>query len=169
MKNKTKLLVTTIIILFLAGFTNEIFATDNPITPVPDVLPIFTHEKENDGESDKKDSSAIENDSGHSTDYKFGTDIVTTTIDMVGHHTDNVDMKDITDISGKIIKIIQIIGTILAVVVLMILGIKYMLGSLEEKAQYKKAMIPYLVGAFLIFAGTTIVSIVYNMILGIIE
>ena len=38
-----------------------------------------------------------------------------------------------------------------AVVLVAFLGIKYMLGSAEEKAEYKKDMIPYLVGAFLLF------------------
>ena len=38
-----------------------------------------------------------------------------------------------------------------------------MIGSAEEKAEYKKTMIPYLVGAILIFASTTIVNVVYNM------
>ena len=34
---------------------------------------------------------------------------------------------------------------------------------LEEKAENKKTMIPYLVGAILIFASTTIVNVVYNI------
>lgn len=38
-----------------------------------------------------------------------------------------------------------------------------MVGSAEEKAEYKKTMIPYLVGAILIFASTTIVNVVYNI------
>ena len=42
-----------------------------------------------------------------------------------------------------------------------------MMGSAEEKAEYKKTMIPYLVGALLIFAATTIVNVVYNMFSGI--
>ena len=50
-----------------------------------------------------------------------------------------------------------------AVVILLVLGIKYMMGSAEEKAEYKKSMIPYIVGAVLIFASTTIVGVVYDM------
>jgi len=38
-----------------------------------------------------------------------------------------------------------------------------MMGSAEEKAEYKKTMIPYVVGAVLIFASTTIVNIVYQL------
>lgn len=40
----------------------------------------------------------------------------------------------------------------------MILGIKYMLGSTEQKATYKKSMLPYLVGAVLLFGGVSITT-----------
>lgn len=62
----------------------------------------------------------------------------------------------------SIMGLIQVAGIVLAVVILMILGIKYMMGSAEEKAEYKKTMIPYLVGAVLIFAASTIANIIYN-------
>ena len=69
----------------------------------------------------------------------------------------------IVSIGNKIIGTVQTVGTIVAVLVLVVLGIKYMMGSAEEKADYKKSMIPYLVGAVLIFASTTIVNIVYQL------
>ena len=47
-----------------------------------------------------------------------------------------------------------------AVVVLLVLGIKYMMGSASEKAEYKKTMIPYLVGALLIFGASAIAKAV---------
>ena len=50
---------------------------------------------------------------------------------------------------------------------IMVLGIKYMMGSAEEKAEYKKTMIPYLVGAILIFAATTIANVIYNFANGL--
>lgn len=62
-----------------------------------------------------------------------------------------------------IVATVQTVGVIVAVVILLVLGIKYMMGSAEEKADYKKSMIPYIVGAILIFASTTIVNIVYNL------
>lgn len=69
----------------------------------------------------------------------------------------------ITDMGGKIIGVVRTVGVLIAVVIILILGIKYMVGSAEEKADYKKSMIPYLVGAVLIFAGSTIAGIVYDM------
>lgn len=71
---------------------------------------------------------------------------------------------EVTDIAGNIVSVIQVIGTIIAVITIMILGIKYMAGSVEERANYKKTMIPYLVGCILLFATVTIVSAVYQVI-----
>lgn len=73
----------------------------------------------------------------------------------------------ITDIGKTIVGIFQIIGIVVAVVVLLVLGIKYMMGSAQEKAEYKKTMIPYLIGALLIFGATTIVNVVYSVFSGI--
>lgn len=58
---------------------------------------------------------------------------------------------------------INILGTILSVVILMIIGIKYMLGSVEEKAEYKKTMMSYVIGAILLFAVPTIANVIYNI------
>lgn len=74
---------------------------------------------------------------------------------------------DIQTVGEKIMGIIQTVGVVVAVVILMVLGIKYMMGSAEEKAEYKKTMIPYLVGAILIFGATTIANAVYNFATGI--
>lgn len=70
---------------------------------------------------------------------------------------------EVVNLGKTIVTIMQTVGIVVAVVVLLILGIKYMIGSAEEKAEYKKTMIPYLVGAILIFASTTIVNVVYNL------
>ncbi len=75
----------------------------------------------------------------------------------------NVDTTGITGLGNSIIAVVRIVGIVIAVVILLVLGIKYMMGSAEEKAEYKKSMIPYIVGAVLIFASTTIVGVVYDM------
>lgn len=72
------------------------------------------------------------------------------------------DPSEFTEIGKQIIGMVQSIGSIIAVLVLVILGIKYMMGSAEEKAEYKKTMIPYLIGAILVFAAANIAGMVYN-------
>ena len=84
---------------------------------------------------------------------------------------------DISDLSGTkasntqldgvintIVTIVSTIGSIISVIVIIILGIKYMVGSTEERAQFKQSMMPYLVGAIIVFAASTIVGIIYNAI-----
>lgn len=70
---------------------------------------------------------------------------------------------DFNNAGNAAIKVLSTIGMIISVVVLVALGIKYMLGSLEERAGYKKSMLPYIIGAILVFAASTIASIVYNV------
>ena len=72
--------------------------------------------------------------------------------------------EDITNIGNKLIGIITTVGVVVAVIVLLILGIKYMMGSAQEKAEYKKTMIPYIIGVVFIVAISTIVSIIANMV-----
>ena len=73
----------------------------------------------------------------------------------------------VQNLGQNIMGVIQVAGVVIAVVILMVLGIKYMMGSAEEKAEYKKTMIPYLVGAVLIFAATSIANVVYNFAIGL--
>ena len=72
------------------------------------------------------------------------------------------DTEGITELGQKLMGILSTIGMVVSVLVLMVLGIKYMMGSAEEKAEYKKTMIPYVVGAILIFGASTIATMVFN-------
>lgn len=81
-------------------------------------------------------------------------------ITKIDGKSDGVDSNNMTTVGNKIATIIRNVGIILAVVILMILGIKYMMGSAEEKAEYKKTMIPYIVGAVLLFGAAGIAQVV---------
>lgn len=77
------------------------------------------------------------------------------------------DDSDITPITNKVkpvINAISILGVIISVITLTILGIKYMMGSVEERAEYKTSMMPYLIGCTLLFSGSAIIGIIYNMV-----
>ena len=75
----------------------------------------------------------------------------------------SADTTKIEGVGASIVNIIITIGIILAVIVLLILGIKYMMGSASEKAEYKKTMIPYLVGAVLIFGACAIAKAIVSV------
>jgi len=65
--------------------------------------------------------------------------------------------------AGKILGIIRNCGVIASVVVMSIIGLKYMLGSLDEKANYKENMVPYIAGCALLLLCTTLPSIIYSI------
>ena len=70
----------------------------------------------------------------------------------------------ITNIGNQLITILTIVGTVASVIVLIVLGLKYMMGSAEEKAEYKKTMMPYVIGAALVFAASAIAGILYSFL-----
>lgn len=78
----------------------------------------------------------------------------------------NVDTNSISTIGGQIANILSTIGIIVGVIVLLVLGIKYMMGSTSEKAEYKKTMIPYLVGIVLLLGASGIVKAIASLKLG---
>ncbi len=96
----------------------------------------------------------------------MGASIVCAATDIGGVSIDpkTENTGDITKVGNKIMGILQVVGVLIAVIILMVLGIKYMMGSAEEKAEYKKTMIPYIVGAILIFAAATIANAIYNFV-----
>ncbi len=83
--------------------------------------------------------------------------------DPTNYQGDNsVTTDKIDSLGNQIITIVSTIGSIASVIVLIVLGIKYMMGSAEEKAEYKKTLLPYVIGAVLIFAASTIAGVVFN-------
>ena len=67
-------------------------------------------------------------------------------------------------IIGVVLGAIRNISVVVAVITLMIIGFKYILGSVEEKANYKATMMPYIIGCILAVSGTTLVSFIYNSV-----
>lgn len=65
--------------------------------------------------------------------------------------------------AGAILGWIQFFGILISVIVLAFIGLKYMLSSVEEKAEYKKTMIPYVVGCFMLMAISVIIEIIENI------
>lgn len=90
------------------------------------------------------------------------TDITPSSIDGSG----SVDTGSISSIGNNIVKILQTVGIVLSVVILIVIGIKYMMGSPEEKSEYKKSMMPYIIGAALIFAASALAQVVFNFFTG---
>ena len=99
----------------------------------------------------------------------LGTTVFAAPTDVVEKMKGTIDdgEKDATplaELGGRVLGIIQVAGVIIGTIILVVLGLKYMMGSLEEKAEYKKTMIPYVVGAVIIMAGPTIASGIFSLV-----
>lgn len=87
-------------------------------------------------------------------------------INPENYHSDGpeaADVKDMYKFGGSVAGVIQIVGTIVSVGVMMLLGIRYMVASADEKAEYKERLLPYLIGCVLLFGATNIVKIAYRV------
>ena len=76
--------------------------------------------------------------------------------------TTGAGASSVQKLGKSIIGIIQVVGSVAAVAVLVVLGIKYMMGSAEEKAEYKKTLMPYIIGAIIVLAAVNIVNWVFG-------
>ena len=63
----------------------------------------------------------------------------------------------------ELLATIVVIGVITAVITLIILGVKFMFGSVEERADYKKSMIPYIIGIVLLLSISGIVALIAKL------
>ena len=97
----------------------------------------------------------------------FATSALALTPSEIKGKTNATGTTEIQNVGQSIVGILQTVGIVLSVIVLIVLGIKYMMGSAEEKAEYKKTMIPYVVGAALIFAASALAQVVYSFFTGV--
>lgn len=74
------------------------------------------------------------------------------------------EAKDVVDKVRIVLGAIRNISAVASVIILMIIGFKYMIGSVEEKANYKATMMPYVIGCIMAVTGTTIVSFIYDAV-----
>ena len=75
----------------------------------------------------------------------------------------SVDTGKASDIGAAVINWIWGISIVVAVVVLMITGLKFIVGSTNEKAEYKKSLIPLVVGVLILVFATTIVKVLFSI------
>lgn len=81
--------------------------------------------------------------------------------------SNRIDVSNLQTFSRNIYNILLTIGIVVAVVSGSIIGIKYMLGSVEEKADIKGLLIPYIAGCVIIFGSFAIWKIVVTILQGV--
>ena len=75
-----------------------------------------------------------------------------------------VDTSGITNLGNKLVTVLTTVGVVLSVIMLIVLGIKYMMGSAEEKAEYKNTLLPYFIGAIMVFGASALTGFIYSFI-----
>lgn len=70
--------------------------------------------------------------------------------------------KRTKNVMATAINVIRVVGTGVSLIMLSYLGIKYMMASPNEKADFKKSAMIYVVGAVLVFGASNLLSIILN-------
>lgn len=83
--------------------------------------------------------------------------------DLNGYRGNQGTADSFIDKVEMFLGLISIVGTILSVVILSVIGIKYMTSSVEERAEYKKELLPYIIGCFILFSGSWLPQIIYDI------
>lgn len=87
--------------------------------------------------------------------------------DIVTYAPDDLTESDVNsafNLGRIIITGLTTVGIILSVMMMIVLGIRYMIGSTEQRAEYKKTLLPMFLGCIFICLSATIVAVIYNMV-----
>ncbi len=69
----------------------------------------------------------------------------------------------VKNFGNNILGMVSTAASVIAVIILIVLGVKYMMGSAEEKAEYKKTLLPYFLGAIFVFGAGAICAVIFNV------
>ncbi len=90
--------------------------------------------------------------------------------DLIGRVADEgkgVDDTGSTDnlvvAAGNVMKVIRTIAVIGGVILIMFLGVKFMMGSAEEKAEYKKSFMPLIIGIIVVMSASQIATMLFGI------
>ena len=70
-------------------------------------------------------------------------------------------------IGVRVLTAIRNISIIATVIVISIIGVKYMVGSAEERAGYKKSLIPLAIGVIIVASTATIATTIFTFTKGV--
>ncbi len=73
------------------------------------------------------------------------------------------DTGKIQEKASNILGWIRNIAAVAAVIIIAILGVKYMIGSTEERADYKKSFIPLIIGIVVVLSASTLAGWIFSI------
>lgn len=111
----------------------------------------------------KVQASALVNE-GSSIVKDFAGDPVSEDITDWDFSLDQEIPSKVIDVVGAFIAFLRNASAILTVLVITGLGIKYMLGSVQEKAEYKKSFLTIIIGVSVIALTTAVVDLIFRVV-----
>lgn len=113
--------------------------------------------------TEKKDSSDNKDDMDMDNTIK-NADAFVNKKGEDGNPENNINTEDLKDFFNPLYNITLVIGIIVAVLVGAVLGVKFLTGSVEQKADTKKLLIPYLAGCVAVFGAFGIWKLVVTIL-----
>jgi len=105
---------------------------------------------------------------GNKTSNDSLEDMLFSANDFVSGTKSNVDSNNLQNFSGNIYNILLIFASAISVIMGLMLGIKFILSSIEEKAQIKQLVFPYLIGCIVVFGSFGIWKLVVEILKNVI-
>lgn len=80
-----------------------------------------------------------------------------------GIQSDSESTEGLVTMAGRVVSLIRTIAVIGGVVIIVFLGVKFMMGSVEEKAEYKKSFMPLIIGIVVVMAASQIATMLFGL------
>lgn len=100
------------------------------------------------------------------SDLISGADSFITKGETATGASDTLSQTSVVDMSNKILGVLIPLGSVVAVLMAGYLGIKFMTGGAEDKANVKEMLVPYIVGCIVVFGGFTMWKLVVQVLGG---
>lgn len=75
-----------------------------------------------------------------------------------------IGSENLKNMSDTLYNILLVVGIIAAIIVGLIMGIKFILGGIEDKAEIKGMLIPYIIGCVVVFGAFAIWKAVVDIL-----
>lgn len=82
----------------------------------------------------------------------------------IGSNTNVIDENALEEGSSTLYNILLVIGIAVAIIWGLVLGIQFITGSIIDKAEIEKALVPYVIGCVIIFGAFAIWRLVINLL-----
>ena len=89
---------------------------------------------------------------------------VTIPIDQVEGDTTSDIAKGVNNIGGTILGVLQVAAAVIAVIVLVVLAIKYIMASPNDKADIEESATGYIIGAVILFGASGLLAWLQNTV-----